>query len=177
MAMQTTIELFFNGTGLQAMHTQDELIEMSNKLITKLLKDLPMKDAIDYCYREMELMEKEICDHVKDGMYDLKSISKMWGSKSATNYVFWMSYIIFLVKVKRIPNDNNNGWSIFTTSEQFLRDYAGGRTTSLASIWRPCTNCNTKGYHKKCSGCKKVHYCSAECQKTHWKTHKPECHC
>ena len=40
-----------------------------------------------------------------------------------------------------------------------------------------CANCNMVGNFKKCSGCKKVHYCSAECQKTHWKTHKPECKC
>ncbi|CAI2368363.1 unnamed protein product [Moneuplotes crassus] len=30
--------------------------------------------------------------------------------------------------------------------------------------------------HKLCSACKKVYYCSAECQKQHWKaTHKKEC--
>ena len=26
-----------------------------------------------------------------------------------------------------------------------------------------------------CSGCREVHYCSRECQRKHWKTHKPEC--
>lgn len=27
----------------------------------------------------------------------------------------------------------------------------------------------------RCSGCKRVQYCSRSCQKRHWKTHKPEC--
>jgi hypothetical protein len=42
-----------------------------------------------------------------------------------------------------------------------------------------CTKC---GKHQsadvkllKCSGCRTTLYCSVECQKAHWKTHKPDC--
>ncbi len=28
---------------------------------------------------------------------------------------------------------------------------------------------------KQCGRCRKVGYCSVECQKSHWKTHKKEC--
>jgi serine/threonine protein kinase len=28
---------------------------------------------------------------------------------------------------------------------------------------------------KKCSKCKSIAYCSVDCQKVHWKDHKPEC--
>jgi radical SAM protein with 4Fe4S-binding SPASM domain len=28
---------------------------------------------------------------------------------------------------------------------------------------------------RQCSACKKVYYCSAECQKAHWKVHKADC--
>jgi hypothetical protein len=42
-----------------------------------------------------------------------------------------------------------------------------------------CTKC---GKHRsagvkllKCSGCRTTLYCSVECQKAHWKTHKPDC--
>jgi hypothetical protein len=55
---------------------------------------------------------------------------------------------------------------------------------NYASI-NKCQNCNkletidrdnkNKNNLKKCSRCESVRYCSAECQKAHWKIHKPDC--
>jgi hypothetical protein len=50
---------------------------------------------------------------------------------------------------------------------------ADGKNCSL------CAGCNAKKKLEelnKCAGCKHVCYCSRECQKKHWKTHKKECH-
>jgi hypothetical protein len=33
----------------------------------------------------------------------------------------------------------------------------------------------TGPYIKVCSGCKKVRYCSVDCQKSHWELHRPLC--
>ncbi|KAF9241299.1 ankyrin repeat-containing domain protein [Melanogaster broomeanus] len=39
-----------------------------------------------------------------------------------------------------------------------------------------CENCKTKGSGlKQCARCHIVRYCSTECQRAHWKTHKPQC--
>ena len=37
-----------------------------------------------------------------------------------------------------------------------------------------CAQCNRAGDHR-CGKCKQVHYCSKECQKAHWATHKQTC--
>lgn len=37
-----------------------------------------------------------------------------------------------------------------------------------------CPNCGKVAF-TKCTGCKQVYYCGKDCQKKHWKLHKPEC--
>lgn len=38
-----------------------------------------------------------------------------------------------------------------------------------------CALCSSKGSSKKCSRCMKVYYCSRECQRQDWQTHKTNC--
>lgn len=37
-----------------------------------------------------------------------------------------------------------------------------------------CANCSQMG-NLRCKKCKKTHYCSKECQRAHWSTHKKTC--
>lgn len=57
------------------------------------------------------------------------------------------------------------------------------RTTPFRpSQWAPplrepeCAFCHSKTEDlKRCFGCRKVFYCGKQCQKQHWKEHKPHC--
>lgn len=42
-------------------------------------------------------------------------------------------------------------------------------------VLKICANCSKSDCAKKCSRCKTTYYCSAECQKEHWASHKPSC--
>ena len=56
-----------------------------------------------------------------------------------------------------------------TVSALAFDDGVPGRLTGS------CSNCFKFGEFAKCSRCRKVCYCSRECQKAHWKEHKKEC--
>lgn len=40
---------------------------------------------------------------------------------------------------------------------------------------KACVACGKTGKTKKCGGCGKVYYCGKDCQRKHWKWHKPDC--
>jgi hypothetical protein len=42
--------------------------------------------------------------------------------------------------------------------------------------WSPrCCFCCLRKTNQACAGCNKSFYCSVECQKAHWRRHKPQC--
>eukprot|EP00288_Rhodomonas_lens_P008021 CAMPEP_0177734102 /NCGR_PEP_ID=MMETSP0484_2-20121128/24044_1 /TAXON_ID=354590 /ORGANISM="Rhodomonas lens, Strain RHODO" /LENGTH=485 /DNA_ID=CAMNT_0019247537 /DNA_START=181 /DNA_END=1635 /DNA_ORIENTATION=+ len=40
---------------------------------------------------------------------------------------------------------------------------------------RSCAHCHAMGATQRCSRCNETYYCNGECQKKHWKEHKPLC--
>lgn len=53
--------------------------------------------------------------------------------------------------------------------------YVAGRQEPSAAAGH-CGGCAARGEHFKfCAACRAVSYCSAECQKAHWKEHKAAC--
>jgi hypothetical protein len=53
--------------------------------------------------------------------------------------------------------------------------------TSLGVEWAvkalaDCDACGSANARSRCASCRLVYYCSVDCQRSHWRTHKPECH-
>ena len=49
------------------------------------------------------------------------------------------------------------------------------KTVSAAVSASTCAKCGKGGKSLTCTRCRKISYCSKECQISHWKTHKPAC--
>lgn len=47
--------------------------------------------------------------------------------------------------------------------------------TSTKSSTKHCNECGTSPATKLCSGCESTHYCSKECQRKNWSSHKATC--
>lgn len=78
---------------------------------------------------------------------------------------------------------NNNEKPIVDPLYQIPRNFEYPNEPKKESEARECNYCHKKESEKdgkeiklkRCSRCKKVYYCSKECQKEDWKTHKKEC--
>ena len=50
------------------------------------------------------------------------------------------------------------------------------KNTRIKRFSRKCAKCDMHSPRiMKCSVCRNIYYCSEECQKSHWSTHKKEC--
>ena len=85
------------------------------------------------------------CEHTEDGRNRLHK----W---------LWQQYLIF--KHHRLGN---------ITHEQTFKQIR----KSMRKLGK-CAQCSNLG-DLRCGKCKQVHYCSKECQKAHWATHKQTC--
>jgi hypothetical protein len=74
-----------------------------------------------------------------------------------------------------------NSWPLASLECVQSRDYQkfARKVMRVVNEDQGCTKC---GKHRsagvkllKCSGCRTTLYCSVDCQKAHWKTHKPDC--
>ncbi|CAN0472242.1 unnamed protein product, partial [Ectocarpus sp. 8 AP-2014] len=62
---------------------------------------------------------------------------------------------------------------LFPAHEKLSTQFPASGTATDGS--RKCAKCGKGGNSLQCSRCRKVAYCSKECQRRDWKSHKPSC--
>jgi hypothetical protein len=176
--MTTTItKLFYNGTCLEVMGGRIGRLEVEEKAKLSLERNIQIHTLAEIkqiCLKDLEELEADLFAHFGDNEFDVKDAMKHWGANSIVNYCRWCFGIIILLKLKVIKNDNKNGWLEINAPTEVFK-MMNLRTYTPSKLFNTCECCGNKGTLKKCGSCKKVYYCGAGCQKSHWKTHKSNC--
>ena len=73
------------------------------------------------------------------------------------------------------PASNDSSTNAPTRSTSTKTKKAINEKTLWVTVFK-CFQCGKRG-HKlpKCTQCSQAYYCNADCQRKHWKTHKPVC--
>jgi hypothetical protein len=173
--MTTTVtKLFYNGTGLEVLIDRPDMERMAKEAMERNLQTYTLAEMKEGSLKDLKELEDDLFTHFAE-MIDVKMALKHWGAKSSENYCRWCFGIITLLKLKVLKDDNDNGWCSLTLPTVIFEGMSNTRTVKPHKLFQNCECCGHRGTLKKCGSCKKVYYCGAECQKSHWKTHKPNC--
>lgn len=141
-------------------------------IVYKSIKDLHKYNLGEggceiYFRHAEELLESP---HMSDNM---KFIGQYDNKKYFAIIELVLPEIGFMSKCKcaLVPFDENE---LFPTNNKEKFTHLFSSKARIICINR-CNFCKKMGNQKKCQRCKSCYYCSRECQKNDWKTHKKKC--
>jgi hypothetical protein len=87
-----------------------------------------------------------------------------------------LAFATYLKSIDLSDFDPNQMAEVYHSSPPETQKYIRQTERAFLKLLHTCANCATDGREfKKCSVCKKTRYCSRECQKDDWKSHKSTC--
>ena len=99
----------------------------------------------------------------------LRRVRKLWGDNFEQNHKLWFDFVLALMILGVIQNDEENGWHVYETEEKIAR---GMFANSADQVYDTCVCCAKRGSFRRCPCSKSFRYCSAECSKLDWNAHK-----
>jgi hypothetical protein len=175
MATPTFVQ--FNGIPIQCYLTLEELQEQRDEVIRNyMIEGYTISEIKKDIFTELVGFHKDLKQKFGGSSCNLRDVMKFWKGEALFNTNFWLTGVMILIKLKAITQDENNGWLELTLDDERVDKTNPIGKSIKASFFNACATCGQMGKPDKCSGCSKVHYCSAECQKQDWKAHKPNCH-
>jgi len=178
--------LYFRGVGLTfprpiTSELDWETFRMGQERTLQIIKD--KTEFVSRSILFLNDLYDEIKVKFKDNlaMINPRSLCRLWGNAYEMKLGLWTNLIINLVQLKKIPNDDQNGFlfipmvihdEILKMPNEIL--VSVGVKVSEKSARDYCNLCEEIA-KKKCARCNKVYYCSVSCQHADWKTHKVIC--
>ena len=137
---------FFDGTPMEIGVKRENYAAFSKAIkeggreqIEALLPEFGSKEKVaDFLYAQMQHFHNQILKistHVSEEV-----LERAWGAKWKTRRIAWMNNISSLLYLKRIKNDEMNGWVLMDhNSSQIVKDtgveiVVGGNGTSLEKL-------------------------------------------
>jgi hypothetical protein len=93
---------------------------------------------------------------LKDGMF--YKVPKIKACKSTDVEYEW-------IDADKMPETDKHGYTIVDNDMKL----------KMTERMYTCAACGDACSFNKCGRCKSVHYCNADCQRSHWKVHKLVC--
>ena len=179
--------LYFQGVGLTAPQAITgkadwETFRLGQECTLRLVKVSDAKRDITFLQMLVDLYT-EIKEKFKENvaMISPRRLCRLWGTAYEMKLGIWINMVINCVKLKIIPNDEQNGFyfipcflieeSLKMPQEELAEIGVGVFARSARDY---CNYCDDVA-KKKCSRCRNVHYCSDHCQQEDWKKHKIVC--
>jgi len=171
---------FYNGTCMTMPSSMDhqQMTSTMEQMFESLKKDMVLnrlETTTENIKTECEYFLEKINTQLlaSDGkQVTCKKMRKAWGKDASFNEIMWCAYVWVLENKCGVPSTNTFG---------YLRMGVDDKTYEEMTVSKPILKCGNPSCNyrypsmMKCSVCKKEHYCSSECQKIHWKTHKKVC--
>lgn len=194
------ISALFESDGQRALICKEHVIKVSHWELFHSLVHEGRTDGAVHTQFDMSartLLKDDTCrailylrdDMPKLGTPERESIPGFLIKESLHPNYFFQGVGYIVLYEKRRPNDirNRDRLEAIAGAISFekpavidssirLEINLGNSSRPAAKILPSCAQCNAKLRDAKyCSTCRKVAYCNRECQKGHWKQHKPSC--
>lgn len=172
---------YYDGTGLDVLNEFQSVEEFQHWKVERcesyIVNSLRNGKSISFimteCQNALEMLHNEILCYVGNEEFTLKTLKKLWKEKFITKCGMWYMNVACLIKLGVLQNDEMNGWQILSSEVvDFLK--ASGIAIEASLCGHKCEVCK-KETSNKCSRCRTIYYCGAECQRVDWKCHKTTC--
>lgn len=146
-------------------------IEVLKTIVAQIGIDVTNKEGIALITHACSVNQPEIIKFLIQNAKDPRELLSKLPSDIISKNATLFQYVLDLALSK--PEHAQASRSKKRKKSQSDSDDVLPKVAEAESI--TCGNCSKPDCQKRCSCCKLVYYCSDECQKAHWKTHKHSC--
>ena len=150
--------------------------ETMERFLEKLSRCVSLELLEEFCQEIQEDMHPEmLIDCLAAFMISCQTFQNMF-FKDKEPHLFQLAFLgalmIFKTALKRAVLEKKDFMTILSFSK---RDNCAPALVFCPLIAVSCRTCGTLSNLKQCRGCQYVFYCSTQCQRLHWKSHKIDC--